>query len=205
MTTIDVMKLPSADREPSAHRFDYKGLHRYLITLPTFRERPLFTEQEKIFVLLNVLRESAEVEKFDVYAYCFLPDRLLLIVRGRDESSDMKQFLRLFRAGTSDATAPILGHPLWSKKYIERVLRKAEESRTVARDLFLAPVRTGLVTSLADYSYFGSFVVSVPKILGEVMGSPKRSPEGGRRRGGTRNVSGRPGAFRGKRAQRPRR
>ncbi|MGA9119910.1 MAG: hypothetical protein WB699_11140 [Bacteroidota bacterium] len=186
MTTTDVMRLPSAGREEGGHRFDYKGLHRYILTLPTFREKTHFTDQALIFSLLGTLREMAAREKFDVYAYCFLPDRLLLIIRGKDEISDMKSFLRNFRVTTNDSMTPLLGHPLWSKKYIERVLRKSEDTKTVARDLFMTPVRKGLVKSLSDYPFLGSIAVPMAKILGESSAPPQRRSTPRGRPGATR-------------------
>ncbi len=165
MATIEVMRLPSAERHEAPHRFDYKGQHRYLITLPTHLGKPLFAASDRVFGILGALREEAALHMFDVYAYCFLPARLLLLVRGRDITSDMKVFLSAFRVRTNGQSQQELGQPVWSKKYIERVLRKGEESRDIAKQIFLAPVKEGLVAVATAYPYLGSFVVPVEKIL----------------------------------------
>lgn len=165
MASVEVMRLPSAEYPASGPRFDYKGMHRYLVTLPTYHEKPLFSAQEVVFSVLGRLREDAMAHKFDVYAYCFLPGKLLLIIRGRDETSDMKGFLAAFRGATNAMVMEQTKHPAWSKKYMERVLRKGEESKDLAKQLFAAPVKEGLVKSSADYPYLGSFVVPLNRIL----------------------------------------
>jgi hypothetical protein len=94
-----------------------------------------------------------------VYAYCFLPDKLELIIRGKDEQSMMKEFLLEFRGASNASVESETGHPLWKKKYFERVLRKAEDSRRVAESIFELPVKAGLVPKAPDYPFQGSFVI----------------------------------------------
>lgn len=165
MAPVEIMRLPSAEHPASGQRFDYRGMHRYIITLPTYHEKPLFNTQDRVFSVLGRLREDAVAHKFDVYAYCLLPAKLLLIIRGRDETSDMKGFLAAFRGATNAIVMQEAQHPAWSKKYIERVLRKGEESKELAKQIFGTPVKEGLVKVAAEYPYLGSFVIPLEKIL----------------------------------------
>lgn len=190
MAPVEIMRLPSAEHPVSSQRFDYRGMHRYIITLPTYHEKPVFNTQERVFTVLGRLREDAVAHKFDVYAYCLLPAKLLLIIRGRDESSDMKGFLAAFRGATNAIVMEEAQHPAWSKKYIERVLRKGEESKELAKQIFGMPVKEGLVKVAAEYPYLGSFVIPLEKILipprpagrppfrerRKVVGPPARKP-----------------------------
>lgn len=144
---------------PDRYRFDYRGMHRYVVTLPVYAGKTLFAEKTRVVSVLNALRDAAFKHRFDVYAYCFMPDKLELIVRGKDEQSMMKEFLNEFR-GLSNALAESeLGHPLWKKKYLERVLRKTEDSRRVSDAIFELPVKAGLVSKASDYPFQGSFVI----------------------------------------------
>jgi len=111
-------------RRNKRQRFNYRGTHRYLITLPVPVSKKVFTKRERVVRVLDVLREVCWARRFDVYAYCFLPDRLILIIRGRAEESDMRLFLTDFREQSSAALASELLHPLWKRTYLERVLRK---------------------------------------------------------------------------------
>ena len=144
---------------PDRYRFDYRGMHRYLITLPVFRSKKIFTERSLVENVLNILRVTALEHHFDIYAYCFLPDQLLLIARGKQETSMMKEFLAGFRSQSSSAMESVLHHPLWKKKYLERVLRKTEDSRRVAETIFQMPVKAGLARNSFEYRFHGSFVI----------------------------------------------
>ena len=158
MAKEEVVSLVDAE-PPERYRFDYKGMHRYLITLPVYSTKAVFTNQEMVVPVLNALRDSAFALHFDVYAYCFLPEKLVMIVRGKDNNSQMKDFLANFRQSSTAALEQRLGHPLWKKKYLERVLRKTEDSRRIAESMFRMPVGAGLAKSSADYPFHGSFVV----------------------------------------------
>lgn len=157
--------------------FDYTGTHRYIITLATHRSRPLFVENGAVVAVLDVLRETASAGRFDVFAYCFVPDRLIVVVHGKTATSNMREFLVAFRHRSSAALEGTLGHPLWKKTFLERVIRRGEESRNVARELFRLPVTLGLSTSPAAYPFLGSFTEDVGPLL-----RPPREKRGPRRR-----------------------
>ena len=163
MATTTEMRLKSADAIDH-YRFDYKGLHRYLITLSAYKSKKVFTEKEIVLCVLNALRESCWKHHFDVYAYCFLPDRLVMIARGKAEYSDMKGFLATFRSLSSVALEQRLGHALWKRKYTERVLRKKEDNRSIAAGIFQLPVKAGMISSAAEYQFQGSFVLNSDKL-----------------------------------------
>jgi putative transposase len=166
MATTTEMHLPSSvEARGGSHRFNYLGMHRYLVTLPSLKTASIFSRREIVLGVLDALREASWNQHFDVYAYSFLPDHLTLIIRGKDETSDMKLFLAAFRQLSSMRLQDTLGHPLWKKKYTERVLRKSEETKAIAREIFQAPVRAGFARSAAEYEFQGSFVTNVTKTL----------------------------------------
>jgi hypothetical protein len=139
-------------------RFNYLGTHRYIVTLPVHGSEAVFTTADRTVAVLQSLRESCWHHHFDAYAYCFLPDRLLLLVRGKAEDSNLKDFLREFRRSSSELLASILGRPIWGKKYLERVLRKTELSPDAARRIYSLPVKLNLASSALEYPLQGSFV-----------------------------------------------
>lgn len=157
MTTTDVMHLHSAGEEPRP-RFDYRGRHRYTITLEVSEDKQVFTTRERVLKALSMLREAAIEHRFEVQAYSFLPSRVLLLVQGKEDTSDMKKFLSAFRSGAHDILNEELGHTLWKKTYRERVLRKGESTPSMARDMWRTPVTEGLATSAEAYDFQGSFV-----------------------------------------------
>lgn len=172
--TEDIINLVDTE-PPERYRFDYRGMHRYLVTLPVFGGKKIFTEQGRVEKVLNTLRDSALQHYFDVYAYCFLPDQVVLIVRGKEETSMMKEFLADFRSRSSAVMEEVLGHPLWKKKYLERVLRKTEDSRRIAETIFQMPVKADLVRTSTEYEFQGSLVIIPgPKKWTEANRKPKK-------------------------------
>ncbi len=164
MAIPTVIRLKSQD-SPSGDRFNYTGKHRYLLILPVAGGRPVFAGGAVTVPVLDILRDACWRHHFEVYAYTFLPARLLLIVRGKEDESQLKEFLRAFRQETNERLHDELGRVLWAKKYLERVLRKTEPSIDAARTLFMLPVQEGLAASAAEYPLQGSFVVEMRRFF----------------------------------------
>jgi REP element-mobilizing transposase RayT len=159
METPTLMQLRSAGEEKRP-RFDYRGMHRYYITQVTHRQQLIFTDPEAVRRVLDVLRDRSIDASFEIVAYCFLPDRLIMIARGENATADMKAFLGAFRSASSAALQSVLGAPLWKRSYMERVLRKTEETRVIVREVFLIPVTRGLCSTPLEFPFLGSFVAS---------------------------------------------
>ncbi|PWB61129.1 MAG: hypothetical protein C3F17_13470 [Bradyrhizobiaceae bacterium] len=172
------IRLRSADAATGVVRFDYRGMHRYLITLPAGKGGAVLNRPETVVPVLDLLREAGWKEGFDVYAYCFLPARLVLMVRGKDKRSDMKRFLAIFRESSNAFAEATFGHGLWARKYLERVLRKGEQDRDVARSVFDLPRREGVAARGEEYQYQGSFV-DLQAASSRHARPPKPSPRGG--------------------------
>jgi putative transposase len=199
MGTVEVMQLRSAS-EGKSKGFDYRGMHRYLVTLPSFRNRQVFLDDSRITPVLDALRVLATEQEFDVFAYCFLPDRLIVLLHGRTRSSDLRAFLPAFRARATELLEPLLGHALWKRSYLERVLTRSSDSAEVARQVFRLPVSAGLARTAQSYRYLGSFSEDVERLLQvrpRPFGRPKARPPGP-----PRKRWGRQG---GERSSRPRR
>jgi REP element-mobilizing transposase RayT len=189
MVAVEVMELHSAGAEQRP-RFDYVGKHRYIVTLPTFQKQPIFAETRRCRAVLDALRDETLAAGFAVIAYVFLPDELTLLIRGEREDAHMKQFMGSFRSSSSAALEPELGHPLWKRVYRERVLRKTEESREIARQVFQIPVKRGLAPAAERYPMLGSFVASIHRLLDPALPGGRsrshaqspRTPPSGRHR-----------------------
>jgi putative transposase len=164
MGMVSEMHLPGGGTPGT--RFNYRGMHRYLITLLSHPSFGSLLDRETVRRTLDILHAACQAHGFDVYAYCFLPDRLVLLVRGKEETADMKQFLDAFREETEAAFGGRTGRRLWSRRYQERVLRKTEVTRLVADEVFAFPVKAGLAATPETYAYQGSFVLAgVPLTL----------------------------------------
>jgi hypothetical protein len=156
MAMVTEMRIPAGDHK---ERFDYRGLHRYLITFTAARKGAPINVKETVLLILEALRGACQEHKFDVFAYAFLPDRLVLIVRGKAEDSDMRGLVGSFRKRVEGGEG---GLPPLARRYTERVLRKTESSRDVASGIFAMAVSAGLVRTPAEYPFQGSFVLPDP-------------------------------------------
>jgi len=193
MATTDVMQLHSAGETPR-QRFDYRGRHRYTIALETHAGAAVFTVRENVLQVLNALREQALEHRFEVQVYCFLPSRLLLLVQGKDDESFMKAFLSGFRRAANEQLSAVLGHTLWRKTYRERVLRKGEDTRRIAQEIWRTPVKENLARTAETYDFQGSFVKWLQPGVPVRRSGPGLRPKGpppARPRGGTSASTGR--------------
>jgi hypothetical protein len=176
MATTEIMQLHSAGEEPKP-RFDYRGRHRYVVTLETLDARPVFAGREEVRAVLGALRDESLTHHFEVLIYTFQPSTLTLLVRGKEEGANMKTFLAAFRAAAAAATTATAGPRLWKRTYLERVLRKTEELRNVIREVAMIPVRAGLAPHPLAYEFQGSFVDELSSLLPRPGGSTSSRPQ----------------------------
>ncbi|HUV86040.1 MAG TPA: transposase [bacterium] len=148
--------------------FEYRGPFRYFITLTAYKEKPFFADEATVKETIRALSETAGRYGFDVLCYCFMPEHAHLLLEG-GPTSDLREFVRLFKQKSSYRHKRSAGDPLWQRGYYDRVLREDEDSLVVARYILANPVRRGLTDNAASYPNSGSFVCSVPDILYSVM------------------------------------
>jgi putative transposase len=140
------------------------GPYQYFLTICTYENRPLFTDRWPYAEIVVILSQAAAKLGFDVLVYTFMPDHFHLLVEGR-EGSDLKEFVRLFKSRSSYLYKRSCGTALWQSSYFDRVLRKDEDSLTVAEYIVNNPVRRGLVGNALQYPYSGSFVCSLADVV----------------------------------------
>jgi len=152
------MKPGVEHRKPSRLKsFSYQGYCRYFITIRSHNLKPHFIRDKVVTKVVEILRNVAEQEGFAVWAYCFMPDHLHLLIEGRNSAADMRRFATLLKQKTSYWFKGIYGEKLWEPNYYERVLRNDEATIAVAHYIFRNPVRKGLVEDYSSYPYSGSF------------------------------------------------
>ena len=137
--------------------FEYKGSYRYFITLCAANKRRVFEDVIFINWLVEVLRENSRVAGFKVWAWCFMPDHLHLLVEGEGADSDVKRFISAYKQRTAFYYKKKTALPLWQINFYERVLRKEEDTVSVAWYIFNNPVRKNLVSDYRQYDSLGSF------------------------------------------------
>ncbi len=86
---------------PRLKDFNYKGYQRYFVTICTHERNPIFKDNAMVRELIRVLKDTSKNSfGFKVWAYCFMPDHLHLLVEGESHDSDLKRFISSYKQHT---------------------------------------------------------------------------------------------------------
>ena len=87
-------------KRPRLKDFDYKGCHRYFVTICTHNRIPIFKNDALVRRSIKILKDTSNNFGFKVWAYCFMPDHLHLLVEGISPDSDLKRFISSYKQYT---------------------------------------------------------------------------------------------------------
>ena len=172
-------------RKPNRLRADvYLGRHAYFLTLCTDARRRFFTDAALVNQLVSVLRQTSACHGFGVYAYCFMPDHLHLVLTTEINSAELSRFVQAFKSLSAREGWKHRLKRLWQKGFYDHVLRDGESLEAAAWYVFENPVRAGLGRCGEDWPYSGSFVFSWPGFRAPVkpfVPSWKSAPRNGKK------------------------
>ncbi|GAN34922.1 MAG: transposase [Candidatus Brocadia sp. AMX2] len=144
--------------------FDYKDCYRYFVTICTFNKKPLFTNDSLVTWLIELLRERSKSFSFKIWAYCFMPDHLHLLIQGERDDSDMRRFISSYKQQSGFYYKKKTVSSLWQINYYEHILGKEEDTKGIAYYIFANPVRKGLVNDFKEYKFLGSFAFDIMQL-----------------------------------------
>jgi putative transposase len=127
-------------------------------TIATARREPFFRDAELVASCLNDLRLAAEKYSASVYAYCFMPDHLHLLV-DVPVGTNLVVFVRHLKQLTTYRLRHMPRHhgkSLWQRRFYDHALRREEQVGEVADYTWGNPVRAGLVNDASLYPHSGS-------------------------------------------------
>jgi len=144
---------------------NYQGAKAYSVTITTYRRTPWSRDVTVAEYCVGALKEAADQGPFRVYAYCFMPDHLHLLM-GADADANLVRFVKSFKQGTGwwfrnrNLAGSLKASPtlLWQKSYHDHVVRSEEDLLQIAKYIVGNPVRAGLVESAEDHPFSGSLV-----------------------------------------------
>jgi predicted permease len=111
----------------------YVGTHRYSVTIRAFHGSFPFAWVPCVELVLLQLQRTAAIHHFAVLAFCFMPDRLHLVVEALDEGADLVRFVTLFKQYTGLQHRRDTGNHLWQEGFDDRVLREDEAAEDAVR------------------------------------------------------------------------
>ena len=144
--------------------FPYTGFYKYFVTIVCNGKTPAFTEENIVKESLELLKKVSLSYGFSIWAYCFMPEHLHILIEGQKEDSNLKKFIPMLKQKTSYIYMKKTGGKLWQENYYEHVLRKDEDTRSVAKYILENPVRKKLTDNFTNYLFSGSFVFDVKEL-----------------------------------------
>ncbi|HET6956287.1 MAG TPA: transposase [Vicinamibacterales bacterium] len=151
--------------------FDYLGQHRYSLTFCTERRQALFTTRDVVDMVLEQISRAAVECRFEIIAYCAMPDHLHLLSEGQRPDSDAKRFIARAKQYSGYYYKQAHGSALWQRYGFEHVLRDEELALVVAKYILENPVRAGLVKRVEDYPFVGSMVYPLNELFAAIARS----------------------------------
>jgi REP element-mobilizing transposase RayT len=109
------------------HNFDYTGQHHYFLTWCCNYRQRLFTERDRVDLVLTQFLRAEEETTFDNIAYCFMEDHVHKIIRGRTDTSNAKQYIKLAKQYSGYYYQQAFGARLWQRYGNDRVVRDHDE------------------------------------------------------------------------------
>jgi putative transposase len=156
---------------------EYIGAKAYSLTLATAARQPWLAEEAVGHYCLEALRETSARLRFDVYAYCFMPDHLHLLVGSSCDDGDLIDFVKRFKQKTGwwfknrEIAGALKASPtgsigsqdknavsLWQRSYYDHIIRSEDNLRAAAEYIIANPVQAGLTKEPGEYAHAGSLV-----------------------------------------------
>jgi putative transposase len=139
-------------------RVAYLGPRAHFLTICTGGRAKRFSDPKLVILLIDVLQESCAAHLFQIYAYCFMPDHLHLILVGTNDSSDLSAVIQSFKGKSTAAARKVGITELWQKGFYDHILRSGESLDAAAGYVFMNPVRAGFARQAKEWAGSGSFV-----------------------------------------------
>ncbi|MEX2160238.1 MAG: transposase [Dehalococcoidia bacterium] len=153
-------------RRPNRLDLDgYREPGRFFVTASTSGRQPWFRRDAVARYCADALRESCSRQRFELVAYCFIPDHLHFLVESEQEGTDLVRLVRDFKqrtgwwfrnryqAGGLKASPTGFRPSLWQRSYYDHVLGQDDDSDRIVRYILDNPVDACLVEDAFDYPY----------------------------------------------------
>jgi len=136
-------------------RWLYSDEHCFSVTICTAHRRGCFAALPALAAAgVKVLCSTALERDSKLFAWCFMPDHVHILVR----DSDLIALIRLFKGRMIPIARQMRVRNLWQRSFFDHALRRDEDLEAVARYIFANPVRANLAAVPEDYRWSGSLV-----------------------------------------------
>ena len=169
--TVSGYKTYGKRRSLRLRGFDYRTPRPYHLTWGTVHRKAALNNRELVVSLIESLEAEANDAGILVYAYCFMPEHvhLLLSPEGMfpegmppegvpsERGKDVVQFVQAYKSKTTRLFWRMGNRgKLWQHGFYDHIVRQEENIKQVARYILDNPVRRGLVDGFLEYPFSGS-------------------------------------------------
>ena len=123
----------------------------YHVIIGSRAKARLFVDNNVNKQVLEIVEQACSIHRYDLLAYCLMPDHLHLLVRSKEGVTDLRAFVRALKSFCTKST----GKQLWQSGFYEHVMRTGEDMKKTAEYILNNPVRKGLVRRAEDYPWGG--------------------------------------------------
>jgi putative transposase len=157
----------------------YIGQRRYFITICCDGRKPRLHYPPFAQDVLRLLKQYAARYNFLLHAFCVMPDHLHFLAEGTHPTSDVREFVRLFKQHTAFEFRKTSSVRLWEKSYYDYILRPSDSIESVACYIWWNPVRKNLCARPEAFSLSGSQTIPWMKraAAGISWSAPWKNPE----------------------------
>ena len=121
----------------------------------------LFTNYSIFLKMKEFLLASMKKHHCDAYIYLFMPDHFHFILAGKNDRSDIKKCIDLFKQRSGFYISQNYKTFHWQKDYYDHILRSHENVTSLVNYIMNNPVRAGIVDNWKEYKYVGSTVYNL--------------------------------------------
>ena len=145
--------------------FSYVGEYEYSLTCCTFNRHCWFTTPSIVDPACTQLLQIANEKRFEIPAYCFMPDHVHLVVDGRQDNADCKAYIKALKQYSNYYFKQARRETLFQRYGYERMIRTDVERALTIAYVVANSVVAGLVTRAEDYPFLGSEIYSLEDLL----------------------------------------
>jgi len=138
----------------------------YFFTVVTWQRKPIFTDNNRVELLRDALRNIKNLKPFHIDAFVVLPDHLHCIWQMPEGDADYSSRWREIKKAVSRQIDPTTNarneRRVWQRRFWEHCIRDDNDWRRHMDYIYYNPVKHGLVQRPGDWPW-SSFANAVKK------------------------------------------
>jgi REP element-mobilizing transposase RayT len=146
-------------KRPRLSGFNYIGANAYHLVTVTAGRRHVLEDGIADDVIAN-LHEAADRTQFEVLLYVVMPDHVHVLVSACGARANVVRFMQRWKQLSGYAYARKFRQRLWQPSLFDRVIRRDEDIRGLARYIAENPLRAQLISSEDEWAYCGGSLVA---------------------------------------------